>query len=109
MHLGVSGAVTAHAILQATGFEAPLAAKPPIIFCAFPFASLSHAGSTKNQSNGNQQYCAIIPHRVPPMIFGLRPRTMVKVTKQGQVKVIARLKYWLYWLLNLTLPCYGRN
>ena len=39
--------VTAHAILQATGFEAPLAAEPPIILCAFPFAGLSRAGRTR--------------------------------------------------------------
>jgi hypothetical protein len=29
------------------------------------------------------------------MIFGLRPRTHGQVTNQGQVTVIARLKYWL--------------
>jgi hypothetical protein len=100
--------VTAHAILQATGFQTPLAAKSPIILCAFPFAGLSHAGRTKNQGNGNQQYCAIIPHRRPSNAFRFKAAHHGEVTNQGQVKATARAKYWLYWLPSLALASWRR-
>jgi hypothetical protein len=84
--------MAAHAVFQAAGSKSPLAAKPPVILGAFPFAGLSRADRKKNQSESNQQYRARIPHQRPPMLPRLRQRTFGRDAECGQVKVTASSK-----------------
>jgi hypothetical protein len=53
-------AMPAHAVLQASCFEPPLAAKPPVVLCAFPFAGHRGAGGAKNDCKNNEQGRALV-------------------------------------------------
>jgi hypothetical protein len=56
----------AHAILQASRFETPLAAKSPPIIRALSLAGICGADGEQNDSEDNQQQRPKIPHPNPP-------------------------------------------
>jgi hypothetical protein len=65
---GMSQTVTvaAHAILQTSGLEAPLAAEPAIILGTFSLTGLGRLGRKENDTNNDQQHPAIVLHPFLP-------------------------------------------
>ena len=75
--------VAAHAILQTSGLKAPLAAEPAIIFRAFSFASLGHAGRTEQNCQNDKRNCMKALHRLdPPEVCSARLASGVYLGEQ---------------------------
>jgi hypothetical protein len=64
--MGQTVTVAAHAILQTSGLEAPLAAEPAIIFGTFSLTGLGRSGRAENDTNNDQQHPAIVLHPFLP-------------------------------------------